>query len=402
MALCYTSNRVLYQSVRIIMTSFVQLFNDHIERLGVTNQKLAEVMNVHHTTIARWRREATKGQKQNKPDEEEPIERFARHYRLNTQELDDLLKSAGFKTNNKAIDQQIINPFITGQPVRYGNFFGRKAILESLFSLWRGFPQTPMQNAAIIGDRRSGKTSLLMYLRDIVNAGEINGKLRENQKTDWLPKNKGYNFIFVDFQDARVCHKKRLLSYILQNMQLDVDPQKLTLDDSDNVLVDFTDIVVDHLKKPTIILLDEFNAIVNRCPDELDNNFWDALRSLSSNLLNPQYLGFVLAANERPEIIAKELHQLENFTVSPFFNIFGKTICLESLKRNEAEELIASSPRPFSQQDIDFICNITQCQPFYLQKACQTRLDALLFDVSGWQKTVESFMQQQALSKTGE
>ncbi|MEK7989444.1 MAG: hypothetical protein VSS52_000425, partial [Thiotrichaceae bacterium] len=117
------------------MTNFVKLFNDHIEHLGVTNQKLADVMDVHHTTIARWRREANKGQKQNKPEEEKPIQRFAQHYRLNTQELDELLDSADFKINDKPTNQQIINPFITGQPVRYGNFFGRQAILESLFSL---------------------------------------------------------------------------------------------------------------------------------------------------------------------------------------------------------------------------------------------------------------------------
>ncbi|MCV6636531.1 ATP-binding protein [Candidatus Albibeggiatoa sp. nov. NOAA] len=375
------------------MTSFVKLFNAHIDHLGVTNQKLAEVMDVHHTTIARWRKEATTGQKQNKPEEEKPIQRFAHHYRLNTQELDELLASADFKVNDKPINQQIVNPFITGQPVRYGNFYGRQAILESLFSLWRGFPQTPMQNAAIIGDKRSGKTSLLMYLRDIVNLGAASGKLRENQRVDWLSQDKGYNFIFVDFQDARLCNQKRLLSYILQNMQLELDPEILSLENSSDVLVDFTNIVEDHLNKPTIILLDEFNAIVNRCPEELDNNFWESLRSLSNNLLDPQYLGFVLAANKSPHIIAEELNKSAEFGVSPFFNIFGKSIVLGHLERHEAEELIASSPSRFSQTDIDFICDITQCQPFYVQKACQTRLDALMFNTGDWKKSVESFMQ---------
>ncbi|WP_353572666.1 ATP-binding protein [Candidatus Albibeggiatoa sp. nov. BB20] len=376
------------------MTSFVKLFNDHIEHLGVTNQKLAEVMDVHHTTIARWRKEVGEGQKQNKPEEEKPIQCFAQHYRLNTQELDELLASADFKINDKPTNQQIINPFITGQPVRYGNFFGRQAILESLFSLWRGFPNTPMQNAAIIGDKRSGKTSLLMYLRDIVNSGAASGKLRDGQHTDWLPSDKGYNFIFVDFQDARLCNKKRLLSYILQNMRLDAEPQILSLENSNDVLADFTDIVEKYLKKPTIILLDEFNAIVSRCPDELDNNFWESLRSLSNNILDPQYLGFVLAANKSPHIIAQELNKSAEFGVSPFFNIFGKSISLGNLERNEAEELIAISPYHFSSSDINFICEITDCQSFYVQKACQTRLDALMFNTGDWRKTIELFMQQ--------
>lgn len=187
---------------------------------------------------------------------------------------------------------------------------------------------------------------------------------------------------------------KRLLNYILQNMQLDVDPEILSLENSDDVLVDFTNLVEEHLKKPTIILLDEFNAIVNRCPEELDNNFWESLRSLSNNILDPQYLGFVLAANKSPYIIAQELNKSAEFGVSPFFNIFGKSITLGNLERNEAEELIASSPYKFSDADIDFICEITNCQPFYVQKACQARLDALMFNTNDWRETVESFMQQ--------
>ncbi len=375
------------------MTNFVQLFNTHIERLGVTNQKLAEVMKVHHTTIARWRKEVLDGQKYSKPEEKEPIQRFAQHYRLNTHELDELLTAAGFEVDNNKINQKIINPFIAGQPVRYGNFFGRQATLESLFSLWRGFPQTPMQNVAIIGEKRCGKTSLLMYLRDIINVDAANDNLRENQQTDWLEKNKGYNFIFIDFQDARLCNKKRLLNYILQNMQLELQQEALTLE-GDNILADFTDIVEKHLKKPTIILLDEFNAIVTRCPNELDNNFWESLRSLSNNTLNPQYLGFVLAANKNISILEKELSKSADFDVSPFFSIFGKSISLGSLERHEAEELIAISPSPykFSTQDIDFICNITKCQPFYLQIACQIGLDAMMLNHTDWRKDAEQLI----------
>ena len=367
----------------------MNLFNEHVEYLGVTNQKLAQVMKVHHTTIARWRREVEEGKKQNQPEEEEPIQRFANHYRLTEQELDGLLKAAGFQTHTDLDEQHIVNPFIAGQPVRYANFFGRQAILESLFSLWRGFPAQPIQNAAIIGDKRSGKTSLLMYLRDIISLNEQNDKLRQGQYQNWLPKEKAYNFIFVDFQDARLCNKKRLLSHILQNMQLNIDnPDLLKLEHTEDVLAEFTDLVADYLDKPTIILLDEFNAIVSRCPQELDNNFWESLRSLSNNLY-PQYLGFVLAANERPDIIAKKLEQSEKFGVSPFFNIFGKMIPLGALQRNEVEELITTLSPHFSASDIDFICEVTQCYPFNVQQACQMRLDALMFHQTDWRKDVE-------------
>lgn len=399
--LCYTLvTGIGYPMVRTIMTSFVNLFNEHVEYLGVTNQKLAKVMDVHHTTIARWRREVKEGQKQNQPEEEEPIQRFANHYRLTEQELDGLLKAAGFQTHTDLDEQNIVNPFIAGQPVRYANFFGRQAILESLFSLWRGFPAQPIQNAAIIGDKRSGKTSLLMYLRDIINLDEQSDKLRQGQYQNWLPKQKVYNFIFVDFQDARLCNKRRLLSYILKNMQLNIEnPDLLKLEhvDTDDVLAEFTDLVIDYLDKPTIILLDEFHAIASRCPQELDNNFWESLRSLSNNLY-PQYLGFVLAANERPETIAEKLDKSKQFGVSPFFNIFGKTILLGALQRNEVEELITSSSPHFSASDIDFICEVTQCYPFSVQQACQMRLDALMFHQADWRKEVAKLYKVEAKS----
>jgi len=43
-------------------------------------------------------------------------------------------------------------------------FFGRQRQLKRLFNLLKSYP---LQNAAIIGQKRSGKTSLLNYLRTI-------------------------------------------------------------------------------------------------------------------------------------------------------------------------------------------------------------------------------------------
>jgi hypothetical protein len=109
------------------------------------------------------------------------------------------------------------SPFIAGPPVRYGNFFGREEIIQSLFNLWRGFP---MQNAAIYDEKRIGKTSLLRYLKDVVDNPD-DSQFREGQKTDWLPNSGLYCFIYVDFQDNEYQTPKGLLEYILQNMKLE-------------------------------------------------------------------------------------------------------------------------------------------------------------------------------------
>lgn len=108
--------------------------------------------------------------------------------------------------------------FIIGTPIaqpRY--FFGRQKVLKRLFNLLKTHP---LQNAAIIGQRRSGKTSLLNYLRTITTTPT--NQLRPGQKADWLPNPETYRWIFVDFQDARMAHRETLLQYLLKAMQLPI------------------------------------------------------------------------------------------------------------------------------------------------------------------------------------
>jgi polynucleotide 5'-kinase involved in rRNA processing len=72
------------------------------------------------------------------------------------------------------------SPFITGiQITDYRYFFGRNYELKRLFNLLK---RHPLQNAAIIGKKRSGKTSLLHYLKNITTTPTAD--LRLNQKSD--------------------------------------------------------------------------------------------------------------------------------------------------------------------------------------------------------------------------
>jgi hypothetical protein len=80
------------------------------------------------------------------------------------------------------------SPFIIGAPItqpRY--FFGRQRELKRIFDLLK---RHPLQNAAIIGKRRSGKTSLLHYLKSITTTPAT--QLRVNQKSEWLAHPENY------------------------------------------------------------------------------------------------------------------------------------------------------------------------------------------------------------------
>ncbi len=247
------------------------------------------------------------------------------------------------------------SPFITGAPItqpRY--FFGREKELKRLFNLLK---RHPLQNAAIIGKKRSGKTSLLHYLKNISTTPVE--QLRPKQKSDWLPYPENYCWIFVDLQDARMQSREGLLKYILESLKMQV-PTPCDLDR-------FMDVVSDNLHSPTVILLDEISVGLQRCP-ELDDCFWECLRSLATNHTSGN-LAFVLATPESPIEMARNTGHS-----SPFFNIFGYTAYLGVLAETEARELIASSPIPFTDEDVEWILTQSCCWPLLLQILCRERL----------------------------
>lgn len=247
------------------------------------------------------------------------------------------------------------SPFITGASItqpRY--FFGREKELKRLFNLLK---RHPLQNAVIIGKKRSGKTSLLHYLKNITTTPAQ--QLRTEQKFDWLPHPENYHWIFVDLQDARMQSRESLLKYILESLKLQV-PTPCDLDR-------FMDVVSDNLHSPTVILLDEIGVGLQRCP-ELDDGFWESLRSLATNHTGGN-LAFILATPESPLELAKSTGHS-----SPFFNIFGYTAYLGALTQIEARELITSSPIPFIDEDVEWILKESCCWPLLLQILCRERL----------------------------
>ncbi len=260
------------------------------------------------------------------------------------------------------------SPFITGTPITHPrNFFGRQKELKRLFDLLK---RHPLQNAAIIGKRRSGKTSLLHYLKNITTSPP--GQLRPGLKYEWLPHPERYRWIFVDFQDARMGSRERLLGYILECLKMKV-PTPCDLDY-------FMDRVSDNLHTPTVILLDEIGVALERCP-ELDDRLWECFRSWASHYAGGN-LAFVLATPELPAELAHGTGR-----TSRFFNIFADTRFLGPLTEAEAWELIASSPMPFPAEDIKWILEQSGRWPLLLQILCRECLFSFEDgETTGWRE----------------
>lgn len=251
-----------------------------------------------------------------------------------------------------------VSPFIAGPPITDPRqFFGRERELKRVFNL---FKRIPLQNAAIIGARRSGKTSFLHYLRTITTTPLTH--VRPDQRTNWLAEPEQYCWIFVDFQDPRLGEIENLLRYILTGMELTIpDPCDLE---------NFMYAVSDHLTRPTIVLFDEIGVALERYT-ALDDPFWESLRSLATNQTNGR-LAFVLSAHESPEKLAQN-----GGLGSPFFNIFGYTAMLTPLTEPEAQQLLAASPLPFSEADSAWMLEKSGRWPMPLQIFARERLLAL-------------------------
>jgi hypothetical protein len=252
------------------------------------------------------------------------------------------------------------SPFVVGPPItKPRQFFGRERELRRLFNLLK---RLPLQNAAIIGPRRSGKTSLLYYLKSICTTPE--SELRPGQKNDWLPNPERYCWVYVDFQDVRVQSRAGLMAYLLAGMGMALP------EGGEPSLEQFMDVVSQGLKQPTVILMDEVGVVLEtkdglaRCP-ELDYAFWESLRSLATTQTRGM-LGFVLATPENPVELAKN-----NNHSSPFFNIFGYLAPLGSLMGDEAEELIEVSEIDLTPEGKAWILEKSQSWPILLQMLCR-------------------------------
>lgn len=253
-------------------------------------------------------------------------------------------------------DPPAAHAFIAGPPITQPrHFFGRTYELQRLFGLW-GQTAVPLQNAAIIGPRGSGKTSLLLYLQAITATPAA--ALRPGQRRDWLPHPEEFHWIFVDFRNPQLGTRRGLLHYLLACLELPIG--------GNGRLDQFVASVSQHLDQPTIILLDEIDLALAR-HDELDDAFWDGLRALASTLVNGN-LAFVLSASGRPQEIAHRHNRS-----SDFFSIFGYTARLGPFSPAEAQELIASSPHPVNEADAAWILEQSQGWPLLLQILCRER-----------------------------
>ena len=253
-------------------------------------------------------------------------------------------------------------PFVVGPPIgEPQHFIGRQRELRRLCNLWR---QPPLQNAALVGPKRAGKTSVLLTLKNAVGTNPP----RSGSALEFLPRAGTCQFIYVDFQDPRMSTVDGLLRHLLGGLRLQV-PARCDLDR-------FMDAVAGRLHTPTVILMDEIGVALERYR-ELDVAFWEGLRALATSQTEGR-LGFLLSSHRPPHELAQQ-----SLGGSPFFNIFGYCATIGAWSEAEARSLVALSPLPFPERDTQWMLAQSQRWPILMQILCRERLMALQDGESG-------------------
>jgi len=339
----------------LLLKSLHQIALDRNHTIASVRQNIAEAIFCNASAIEFW----CKG---HVPQDKSIVTALANEikksngFRLDS-EYNRFLNNGGIEASElHAIECDQISPFIVGNPIQYPcRFYGRERELSRIFGLWK---KMPLQNVAILGPKRSGKTSLLSYLSSITTAPS--SLIRKGQRQDWLSNPERYCWIYVDFMIVPT--PSSFYNHVLKNLQIPYPEADIC---SGSI---FIELLESRIQSPTLILLDELALAVNS--PEFDQSFWNGLRNLAC-VATQQKLAFAVSAEQYPAQIASE----KNIS-SPFFNIF-QTIFLGPMEISEAYDLIKSSPIGFNSTDSEWILEHSKCWPALLQIACQNRFYSL-------------------------
>jgi hypothetical protein len=284
------------------------------------------------------------------------------------------------------------NPFIHGNPVPHDQFLGRRKELRRLVSriLNEG------QSSAVIGEPRSGKTSLLTYLGAPESQMELFGSEAERIVFAYLDaQTLGAQFGQPQFweyslrplreqaivpapdsalaQAYAVCEANQFGTYVLERL-------------------------LAHMRQSgwrLVLLLDEFDVLLHH-PTLNRAEFFGSLRSLASR--SEGALAAVVASRRSLDSLNRETQELSR-TGSPFFNILVEFV-LGPWSDEIIHQFLDWAGDRFSDADRCFIMTVAGGHPYLLQAAASALWEAYddrRLDTSGrWREVAQNLYDETA------
>lgn len=256
------------------------------------------------------------------------------------------------------------NPFTYGNPIRDpGRFIGRQ---EDLRQVVNRLLSSAHESTSIVGERRIGKTSLLMHLADKSAAKLL--RLEPDR----------FCLIYIDFQGLVDITPPRFWGRVITRMGRTItDPNlraRIEVLQKDNTyeLFDLEDLceAITEAGLCVVLLLDEFEYVTQN--PNFGADFFGGLRALAIHHNLP------LVTATRRELI--DLCHSEEIKGSPFFNIFAN-IVLRLFKQAEVNELLESythaSGVTFSSREHDLAWRLGGGHPLFTQIAGYYLFDGL-------------------------
>lgn len=273
---------------------------------------------------------------------------------LSTSELKTLTALLPQSSNQSSFsDTKSLDPFVIGVPIlRTEQFFGRKREVERLLRLLVGYP---LQNAAIIGVRRSGKTSLLHYLKTAGTTAQIISPMINVQKL------KTYRWISVDFQNPLLREQSALFTHLSRDIDTRYYP--------DDKAVKFWESFVKTIDRPTVFLMDGIN--LGLASNAIEPDFWNGIHALCNSELAGKF-SFIVSTLFPLESLKEEYPEKQEF-----LDLFDHKIRLGPFSESEALSFIHSSPISVSEEDSTWMIEQSGKWPLLLQILSYTRWDIL-------------------------
>jgi serine/threonine protein kinase len=265
------------------------------------------------------------------------------------------------------------NPYLNRVMIKHPeDFFGRKKEIKKIYSR---LDAPHPQSISIVGDRRTGKSSLLNYVYHRTNRRQ---SMQNYQNSI---------FIYMDFQRSPDITVPMFIDMLFSMFEFEQKKELPSITGEKNL---------DHLKnmiqelsskdKRVILLMDEFEMVTKN--ENFDMQFFSFMRFLANNFK----VAYVTSS-------AKDLQQLchtKDIADSPFFNIFSN-LPLRTFTHEEAVELITV---PSEKEGIPLalhasrILELSGYFPLYIQIACSSVYEWLLENRDAepdWEEIAQSY-----------